>query len=267
MKYNPYFYKRIIEQMNNEVTEEILILEITESDLNKILSSTDITKASSFFAKDSSGKEYTIKIFLDPTNIMKTDAELSNTSSNKFVLPIDEDLAKLIKLNLDKQKSFITGPLRDINDPNRYAIIRPNTLVKLELRILSEKNEINESQLLLTFDEYLIQESNKNWISNINMKKGALKKQMNKDKITMNDLKKEEKKLKNKDKDKDKPGLQLNKNDLKKYKRITLAKTLMNLHESKDYTNSKKQLIELHKIVKDMIEKTSNIEKKNKNMK
>jgi hypothetical protein len=81
---------------------------------------------------------------------------------------------------------------------------------------------------IMTFDQF-VNESNKKWIAAVNMEKGALKKELGKDKLTKADLAKEEAKLKKKDKDKKKPGLQLDAKDAKTHSRITLAKNLMKM--------------------------------------
>jgi len=80
----------------------------------------------------------------------------------------------------------------------------------------------------------------KNWIQDAVKKPGALRKYLHKkkgEKITQSEINDEISKLKKKDKDKDKPGLQLNAADRKKYKRLTLAKTLKGLHENNGQQN------------------------------
>lgn len=81
-----------------------------------------------------------------------------------------------------------------------------------------------------TFDEF--NEAQK-WIQDAIKKPGALKKSLKKksgEKISKTEINDEISKLKRKDKDKDKKGLQgLSKNDLLKYRRLNLAKTLKSL--------------------------------------
>lgn len=84
-----------------------------------------------------------------------------------------------------------------------------------------------------TFDEF--NEAQK-WIQDVIKKPGALKKSLKKksdEKISKTEINDEISKLKRKDKDKDKKGLQgLSKNDLLKYRRLNLAKTLKSLKEN-----------------------------------
>lgn len=81
---------------------------------------------------------------------------------------------------------------------------------------------------LKTFEE-------KDWIKDAIKKPGSLKKQLKKKKISKSDISKEVSKLKKKDKDPNKKGIQgLSKRDKTKYKRLTLAKTLMGLNEDLD---------------------------------
>lgn len=80
-----------------------------------------------------------------------------------------------------------------------------------------------------------------NWIKDAIRKKDALRKSLGKkkgEKISSEEIDSEIKKIKSKDKDKNKKGVQgLSKSDLKKYRRLNLAKTLMNMKESNDYKN------------------------------
>ena len=121
-----------------------------------------------------------------------------------------------------------------------------------------------------SFDEYIVHEAKKNWIANSNMKNGKLKKNIGKNKITNDVLKKEGAKLEKKDKDKTKPGLQLNMKDAKKHKKVVLAKTLMKISgaidESKEgrIKGAKDQLVKLHEIIEKMIKETSNKNNKSK---
>lgn len=80
---------------------------------------------------------------------------------------------------------------------------------------------------LQTFESFSVNE--KNWIKDAIKDKGALRKELGKEegeKITKSEIAEELSKLKKKDKDKEKEGVQLNKKDAKKYKRLNLAKTL-----------------------------------------
>lgn len=77
----------------------------------------------------------------------------------------------------------------------------------------------------IEFDK--IQEKKK-WIGDIDLKKGVLKKSLGKDedeKLTKGEINKEISKLKKKDKDPEKEGVQLDKKDATKMKRLRLAKT------------------------------------------
>ncbi len=95
----------------------------------------------------------------------------------------------------------------------------------IETGTLIGANPRNESAVK-SFDAF-VSEGKKQWIKDIKMKKGALKKELGKDEITNADIAAEIKKLTKKDKDKSKEGLQLNKKDAKTYKRLNLAKNLM----------------------------------------
>ena len=91
-----------------------------------------------------------------------------------------------------------------------------------------------------SFDEYIVHEAKKNWIANGNMKNGKLKKNIGKNKITNDVLKKE------------------------------VAKTLMKISgaidESKEgrIKGAKDQLVKLHEIIEKMIKETSNKNNKSK---
>lgn len=114
------------------------------------------------------------------------------------------------------------------------------------------------------FDQF-VNEAKKQWIKDIDMKKGALKKEMGKKKLTAKDLATEEKKLKAKDKDKKKPGLQLGKKDATTRKRLVLAKNLMKASGAMSESKTRKQLIveaktdlvKIHELVEKMIKQTS----------
>jgi hypothetical protein len=90
-------------------------------------------------------------------------------------------------------------------------------------------DEIPESfGRLMKFDDFVNESKKKEkWIKDVDMKKGALKKSLNKKEITSADIAKELKKLEGKDKDKKKEGLQLGKKDATEQKRLVLAKNLM----------------------------------------
>lgn len=93
---------------------------------------------------------------------------------------------------------------------------------------------------LLKFGEFVYESKKKEaWIGKIDMKEGALKKSMNKKEITSKDIANELRKLEGKDKDKKKKGLQLDKKDSTKQKRLVLAKNLMKASGA-DKKNSKK---------------------------
>ncbi len=81
---------------------------------------------------------------------------------------------------------------------------------------------------LMKFDQFVNEAKKKEkWIGKVDMKEGALKKSLKKDEITSDLISKELKKLEGKDKDKKKKGLQLDKKDATKQKRLVLAKNLM----------------------------------------
>lgn len=113
------------------------------------------------------------------------------------------------------------------------------------------------------FNQFLNEAKKEKWISKLDMKKGALKKEMGKEELTAADLAKKEKGLKKKDKDKKKPGLQLSKKDAKTRKRIVLAKNLMKasgaIKESRSemIAEARAELVKLHEVVEKMMKQTS----------
>jgi hypothetical protein len=124
----------------------------------------------------------------------------------------------------------------------------------------------NESTMIKTFDQFVNEAKKEKWIGDIDMKKGALRKEMGKkkdEKISAKDIAKSEVKLAKKDKDKKKPGLQLDKKDAKTHKRNVLAKNLMKasgaVHESKaaKIKGVKSDLVKIHEVVEKMIKQTS----------
>ena len=118
------------------------------------------------------------------------------------------------------------------------------------------------------FSQFVNEAKGEKWIGKIDMKKGALKKEMGKEKLTAKDLAKKEKQLEKKDKDKKKPGLQLGKKDAKTRKRLVLAKNLMKasgaIKESRAemIAEAKAELVKLHEVVEQMRRKTSKKSKK-----
>lgn len=119
-----------------------------------------------------------------------------------------------------------------------------------------------------SFDDFIgeAKKSSDNWIKDLDMKKGALRKEMGKgkdEKISAKDLAKSESKLKKKDKDKKKPGLQLDAKDAKTHKRNVLAKNLMKasgtMNESRNekIKGAKDQLIKIHEVIERMIKQTA----------
>jgi hypothetical protein len=112
-----------------------------------------------------------------------------------------------------------------------------------------ELEKAEEAKSIKSFDAFVNEKKSSKWIGDIDMKKGALKKQLGVkkgEKLTSEDLEKVESKLEKKDKDKNKPGLQLGKKDAKLHKRAILAKNLMKA--SGAISESKK--VELNKIKK-----------------
>jgi hypothetical protein len=113
------------------------------------------------------------------------------------------------------------------------------------------------------FNQFLNEAKKEKWIGKLDMKKGALKKEMGKEELTAADLAKKEKELKKKDKDKKKPGIQLSKKDAKTRKRIVLAKNLMKasgaIKESRSemIAEAKAELVKLHEVVEKMMKQTS----------
>lgn len=139
--------------------------------------------------------------------------------------------------------------------------IAPGTAYSTEEQPIESKNQ--NTMAVKSFDQF-ITESKKKWIADIDMKKGALKKDLGKKKLSKKDVNKELEKLEKKDKDKKKPGLQLDKKDATKQKRLNLAKTLMSLKESLDTVSESKELMllkkkvaDIHKEVEKAIEETT----------
>lgn len=120
--------------------------------------------------------------------------------------------------------------------------------------------------MIKTFDQFVNEAKKDKWIADIDMKKGALRKEMGKkkgEKISAKDIAKSEAKLEKKDKNKKKPGLQLDKKDAKTHKRNILAKNLMKasgaIKESKEekIKGVKSDLVKIHEVVERMIKQTS----------
>lgn len=87
------------------------------------------------------------------------------------------------------------------------------------------------SRRIKRFEEFSINEG-ENWIQKAISKEGPLRKDLGKkpgETITNKEIDQELKKLDKKDLDKDKPGVQLDKKDATKRKRLILAKTLRKL--------------------------------------
>lgn len=129
-----------------------------------------------------------------------------------------------------------------------------------------ETTQKNESTMIKTFDQFVNEAKKEKWIADLDMKKGALRKEMGKkkgEKISATEIAKSEAKLAKKDKDKKKPGLQLDKKDAKTHKRNVLAKNLMKasgaMHESKAerIKGLKSDLVKIHEVVERMIKQTS----------
>ena len=78
------------------------------------------------------------------------------------------------------------------------------------------------------------------WIQDAIKKPGSLRKELNKkegEKITKEEIDTELQALKSKDKDPKKKGVQLNKKDATKQKRLVLARTLKSMKEHKETKN------------------------------
>lgn len=100
----------------------------------------------------------------------------------------------------------------------------------------------------------------KDWIKDTIKKPGALKKEMGEEEdetIGKGEINKELGKLKKKDKDPDKKGVQgLNKKDLKKLRRLQLAKTLRSIRENKYELNNYhlfENLVGIKKMIDDVL--------------
>ncbi len=91
------------------------------------------------------------------------------------------------------------------------------------------------------FSSYLTEKGKEKWIAGAIKKPGALKKQMGKggeETISKSEIESELSDLKKKDQDKSEPGVQgLSKGDLKKFRRLNLAKTLMSLKDHRETDN------------------------------
>lgn len=118
--------------------------------------------------------------------------------------------------------------------------------------------------MIKKFDQFVSEAKKEKWIADLEMKKGALRKEMGKkkgEKIAPSDIAKSEAKLKKKDKDKEKPGLQLAPKDAKTHKRNVLAKNLMKasgaMNESKEarIKGLKTDLVKIHEMVEKMMKR------------
>jgi hypothetical protein len=141
-----------------------------------------------------------------------------------------------------------------------------NAEIAAETGLMTGANPMEAQKAIMSFDSFVSEAKKEKWIGDIEMKKGALRKEMKKDKgekIKPEDIAKSEAKLKKKDKDKKKPGLQLDKKDAKTHKRNVLAKNLMKasgaMNESRQMKikGAKDQLVKIHEVIEKMIKQTS----------
>ena len=186
------------------------------------------------------------------------------------------DSSSAIRITLIKNSGMPSAPTEPAM-PTETTTEPPATITSDQAEEIAATGEMMPGTMtganpraIRSFDEYIVHEAKKNWIANGNMKNGKLKKNIGKNKITNDVLKKEGAMLEKKDKDKTKPGLQLNKKDAKKHKKVVLAKTLMKISgaidESKEgrIKGAKDQLVKLHEIIEKMIKETSNKNNKSK---
>lgn len=150
--------------------------------------------------------------------------------------------------------------------PSKEAEIAADTGYNIPSSASTGANPSEGKRAIMSFENFVSEAKKEKWIGDIEMKKGALRKEMHKDKgekITSAEIAKSEAKLKKKDKDKKKPGLQLSKKDAKTHKRNVLAKNLMKasgaISESKKekIKGAKDQLVKIHEVIAKMINQTS----------
>ena len=114
---------------------------------------------------------------------------------------------------------------------DRYPEVDPEAIRQTAYDWVGYEDVVeNKKHLIIGIQSFEDFNEEKKWIKDAIKKPGSLRKSMKKkkdEKITKSDINSELKKLKSKDKDKKKPGIQgLNKDDLKKFRRLNLAKTL-----------------------------------------
>lgn len=178
------------------------------------------------------------------------------------LVPVNGNVPLQINFNLLQEES--TAP------ESQPQSEEPTTAAEDEaIANAAETGELMPESAILSFDSFVGEakkSKDEKWIKDIDMKKGALRKEMKKgeeEKITAAELAKSEAKLKKKDKDKKKPGLQLNAKDAKTHKRNVLAKNLMKasgaIKESRQerIKGIKDQLVKLHEVVEKMIAQTA----------
>lgn len=109
---------------------------------------------------------------------------------------------------------------------------------------MTELESMSDSELKDCYEKEcgMNEEKKDKWIQDAIKKPGSLRKELKKkegEKITKSEINKELNKLKKKDKDPDKKGVQgLSKSDLKKFKKLNLAKTLKGMNEGHSDTDN-----------------------------
>ena len=133
------------------------------------------------------------------------------------------------------------------------------TMQDLEVCSMQELESMYNDEM--SKDNEVSEKKGEKWIQDSIKKPGSLRKSMKKDegdKISKSEIDSELQALRGKDKDKSKKGVQgLSKNDLTKYRRLNLAKTLKGLKESHQETENYmffKNLQTIKRLVDEMLE-------------
>ncbi len=232
-----------LEDFTKMSIDNILEITLTSQDIENLKNGESVLK------EDSEWKKKDNETIITPIKlvIINTKNETSKNDPTALVFNLDEDIVNEIVDNVSSQ-----AVMQPLKGTGQEGLEIPNIMVRfiksIDLSVNHDEKAVpaspeqiaqgmvtpektegslpNESKNILKFDQF-VNENKKKWIGGLDMKKGALKKVMGDDDISMDDLNKKEKSLKKKDKDKKKPGIQLNAKDAKTRKRIVLAKNLM----------------------------------------
>jgi len=235
-------------------------------------------------ASDESSATFPNTASLDPSknltfNVYPKQIALDEIESGPVTLNLKPTSGEQVSVTFVKAGADSTSTETEMEAAPVETPEEPETIISPEqaeeIAATGEMTTGMNPRAIKSFDDF-VSEAKKELITDILMKKGALRKEMKKgkeEKISLADLKKSEAKLKKKDKDKKKPGLQLGAKDAKTHKRNVLAKNLMKASDSiqesrqEKIKGTKEALVKLHEVIEKMIKQTSLKNKGNYNEK